>query len=59
MINSVVYSKVNARVPKAAARAVQAKLTAMWDTRAMMRIKGRSMLDELKVNKSELVKVTE
>ena len=35
-INSIVYSKVNARAPKAAARSVQAKLTAICDTGAMM-----------------------
>ena len=58
-INSVVYNKLNVRAPKAAARAVQAKLTTICDTGAMMCVMGRSMLDALKMNKSELVKVTE
>ena len=49
-INCVVYSNINARGPRAAARAVKAKLTAMCDTGAMMCIMGRSMLDELKMN---------
>ena len=32
MVNSVVYDKLNVKVLKAAARTVQAKLTAMSDT---------------------------
>ena len=55
-INCVIYSKVNAR---AAAMSVKTKLTAMPDTGATMCIMGRSMLDQLKMDRSEVVKVTE
>ena len=58
-VNSGFYDKLNVRVPKAAVRTAQAKLTPMCDTGTMMCIMGRSMLNELKINKSELVKVTE
>ena len=58
-INNVLYNKINVRAPKAAARVVQAKLTPMCNTGAMMCIIGRSMLDELKMNKSQVVKVTQ
>ena len=57
-INSNVYRKINARAPKAPTRAIKAKFTAMCDTLALMCIMGRSMLSELKMNKSELIKVT-
>ena len=58
-ISHVVYSKFNARAPKAASRAAQTKLTTMPNTGAMMCIMGRSMLDQLKMDRSKLVKVTE
>ena len=58
-INKTVYSKVNARAPKAASTKMEAKLSAMPDTGAMTCIMGRQMLDQLKMNKSELVKVME
>ena len=58
-INSGVYDKLKARTPKAAARTAQAKLTAICDTGAIVYIMGRDTLNELKMNKSELVKVTE
>ena len=57
-VNSGVYDKLNVRAPKAAARTAQAKLTAKCNTGAMMCIMGRDMLNELKMNKSKLVKVT-
>ena len=58
-INHVVYGKFNARAPKAASMAAETKLTSILNRGAMMSIMGRSMLDQLKMNRSKLVKVTE
>ena len=58
-INETVYSKVNARAPKAASTKIEAKLNPMPDTGAITCIMGRQMLDQLNMNKSKMVKVTE
>ena len=58
-MKETVYSKVNARAPKAASTKMEAKLSAMPDSGAMTCIMGRQMLHPLKINKSKLMKVTE